>query len=84
MGLYVRALRADPSSVRIVERAVAGLAKRPRALEKVLWRHLATAPWTATREATVASLDALRVLYEGPLRSALRAKAFANARDAVK
>jgi hypothetical protein len=84
VGLYVRALRADPASVKVVERAIAGLAKRPRALEKVLWRHLANAPWKDTREATAVALDGLRSLYEGPLRSALRAKAFGHARDAMR
>jgi hypothetical protein len=83
-GLYLRALRADPMSVKVVERTVAGLAKRPRTLESVLWRHLSVSPWTSARDATVASLDALRSLYEGPLRKSVRAKFFAHARDAVR
>lgn len=83
-GLYLRAIRANPSSVRVIERVVAGLRRRPRALESVLWRHLASSSWTDTREATRAALEALRVLYEGPLRRAVRAKAMANARDAMK
>jgi hypothetical protein len=83
-GLYLRAMRADPTSVQVVQRAVTGLAKRPRALEAVLWRHLGAGPWTPSRDATVAALDALRVLYEGPLRNAVRAKVFAHARDAMK
>jgi hypothetical protein len=83
-GLYLRALRADPASLQVVQRTVTGLAKRPRALEHVLWRHLSQSPWKDAREATVASLDALRVLYEGPLRKSLRAKFFAHARDAMR
>ncbi len=83
-GLYLRALRADPGAVQVVQRTVTGLAKRPRALEHVLWRHLSQSPWTESRAATVASLDALRVLYEGPLRKAMRAKFFAHARDALR
>lgn len=83
-GLYLRAMRADPKSVQVVQRAVTGLARRPRALEAVLWRHLGAGPWTDAREATAASLDALRVLYEGPLKNATRAKVFAHARDAMK
>jgi hypothetical protein len=83
-GLYLRALRADPAAVQVVERTVTGLARRPRALEHVLWRHLSQTPWTPARDATVASLDALRVLYEGPLRKPLRAKFFAHARDAIR
>ncbi|HEX3344549.1 MAG TPA: hypothetical protein VHS09_08235 [Polyangiaceae bacterium] len=82
-GMYLRAMRADPASAPIVERAVAGLARRPRALESLLWRYLASRPWTESKEATRAALDALRALYEGPLRNAVRAKAMANARDAV-
>lgn len=83
-ALYLRALRSDPTSVQVVERTVAGLAKRPHTLESVLWRHLSVSPWTPAREATVASLDALRVLYEGPLRRSARAKFFAHARDGVR
>ncbi len=82
-GLYLRAMRADPASVAVVERAVAGLARRPRSLEAVLWRRLATAPWATSPDATRAALDALRGLYEGPLRNAVRAKAMENARDAL-
>lgn len=83
-GLYLRAMRTDPQSSEVVSRAVAGLSNRPRALESLLWRHLAQAPWTAdSREATKNALDALRVLHEGPLRNAIRARAFANARDAL-
>jgi hypothetical protein len=59
------------------------MAHRPRALEKLLWRRLAAAPWGETREATAASLDALRVLYEGPRKNAVFAKAVAHARDAL-
>jgi hypothetical protein len=83
-GLYLRALRADPRSAEVVQRAVAGLAARPRALEGLLWRHLAQAPWTSdSRDATRAVLDALRVLHEGPLKNGIRARALANARDAL-
>jgi hypothetical protein len=82
-GLYLRALRADPTSVDVIQRAAAGLARRPRALESLLWRHLGSARWRESPDATRAALDALRALYEGPLRNATRAKAIANARDAV-
>jgi hypothetical protein len=41
-------------------------------------------PWTESREATQAALDALRALYEGPLRNPTRARAMANARDALR
>jgi hypothetical protein len=82
-GLYLRALRTDPTAVEVIQRVAAGLARRPRALESLLWRHLGSTPWRASPEATRAALDALRALYEGPLRNATRAKAIANARDAV-
>jgi len=83
-GLYMRALRADGRSVELIARAVAGLAKRPRTLEAILWRHLAAVPWTGeSGEAARASLDALRALYEGPLKNAVRARALAHAREAL-
>ena len=82
-GLYMRAIRADPASVVVIERAVAALAKRPRVLERLLWRYLAGSPWRRSREVTSVVLEALRLLYEGPLRNATRAKAMANAREAI-
>jgi hypothetical protein len=82
-GMYLRAMRADPASAAIVTRVVAGLSRRPRTLESLLWRYLASRTWTESKEATRAALDALRVLYEGPLKNAVRAKAMAHARDAV-
>jgi hypothetical protein len=83
-GLYLRATRSDPTSADVVARAVSGLARRPRALESLLWRYLATVRWNDSATATATALDALRALYEGPLRNALRARALANARDALK
>jgi hypothetical protein len=82
-ALYLRALRSDPGSTLVIERVAAGLARRPRALESLLWRHLGAAPWRDFPDATRASLDALRALYEGPLRNATRAKAISHARDAL-
>jgi len=79
-GLYLRAMRSDPRSVDIVRHAVAGLARRPRALESLLWRHLGTVAWTESPDSAAAALDALRELYEGPLRNPARARALANAR----
>jgi hypothetical protein len=84
-GLYLRALRADPTASEIVKRAVAGLASRPRSLESLLWRHLAAHAWTdGAGVAAEASLDALRALYEGPLHNATRARALGFARDFVR
>jgi hypothetical protein len=82
-GFYLRAMRSDPKSVEVIERAVAGLARRPRALESILWRHLAIVRWKESSESTRATLDALRALYEGQLRNAVRARALANARETL-
>lgn len=83
-ALYMRALRADPASAEIVARAVVGLARRPRTLEALLWRHLGAADWKGPcKPAMVAALEALRGLYEGPLRNAVRARAIGNAREAL-
>ncbi len=83
-GFYLRAIRSDPRSAEIIRRAAAGLAARPRVLESLLWRRLAIAPWTGpSRDSAEAALDALRTLYEGPLKNAVRARALANARDAL-
>ncbi len=83
-GLYLRALRSDGRSAELVARAVLGLARRPRTLEAVLWRHLGSVPWTGkSGDAVRASLDALRALYEGPLRNAVRARALGHAREAL-
>jgi len=82
-GMYLRALRADPKSVQAIERAVAGLSRRPRALESLLWRSLGAAPWNESPATTRAALDALKGLYEGPLKNGVKARAMANARDAL-
>jgi hypothetical protein len=83
-SLYLRATRTDPKSVDVIKRAMVGLARRPRALESLLWRRLATVAWNQAPEATAATLDALRGLYDGPLRNAIRARAIQNALDALK
>jgi len=84
-GLYLRAIRSDPTSTDVIERASVALAARPRTLESLLWRHLAAAgPWTGpARRAAHASLDRLRALYEGPLRNSVRARALANALESL-
>jgi hypothetical protein len=82
-GLYLRAIRTDPSSLEVIDRAVGALARQPRALEGLLWRYLALSSWRDNRDATAVALDALRALYEGRLRNATRARAMANAREAL-
>jgi hypothetical protein len=83
-GLYLRAMRADPSSVEVVERATSALASRPRALESLLWRRLAASTWSGAAQAVVlAAIGSLQSLYEGPLRNPVRARAMAHAREAL-
>ena len=84
MAVHLRAVLDDPASVQVVEQAVAALSGRPRALEVVLWRHLAAAPWGSRRQAVLASLDALRSLYEGRRRNQVRARAIAYARESIQ
>ncbi|HEY4014703.1 MAG TPA: hypothetical protein VGM06_15275 [Polyangiaceae bacterium] len=83
IGYYLRAMRSDPSSLEIIARTTTGLARRPRALESLLWRHLSLTPKGPGRDATRAALEGLRNLYEGRLRSGVRAKAIQNVRDAI-
>jgi hypothetical protein len=76
LGYYVRAMRTDPSATEPVLRAARGLARRPRALETLLWRRLAVTPWEgATRAAAIAELTELQHVYAGSLRNRVRAKA---------
>ena len=83
-GYYQRAMRADPSNADIVERATKGLWKRPRALEGLLWRRLASEPWKG--KASAAQRTALRSLvrlYDERLRQPLRARALEQALAAL-
>jgi hypothetical protein len=81
IGYYLRAMRASPHSADLIARAAKGLARRPRALESLLWRRLGAEPWKGGGEAAArAALDELARLYGGPLRNAPRARAMENAR----
>lgn len=84
-GLYLRAIRSDPRSIDVIERAAVALATRPRTLESLLWRHLAVAgPWSGpARGAARASISRLRALYDGPLRNSVRARALTNALESL-
>lgn len=76
---YLRAMRCDPKSAALVERAAKGLSRRPRVLENVLWRRLGADPWSAeTRAATVAAVRELEHLYHRRLKSPPRARALAH------
>ncbi|NUQ75722.1 MAG: hypothetical protein HUU21_19435 [Polyangiaceae bacterium] len=74
-GYFLRALRADPTWPGAVERMTASLHKRrPRWLERVLWKRLADLPWDAEhRDAVLATVSALRDLYRTRLRDRARA-----------
>lgn len=64
VGFYLRAFKAAPHDKDLVERAAAALARRPRAVEKLMWRHLSAAPWTGEgRAAALAALKALAAVY---------------------
>lgn len=75
---YLRALRAHPTSKEIAHRAAEGLARRPAALEKVMWRHLATARFADSREGAVIALRALVASYSKRPRFHARARALEN------
>jgi hypothetical protein len=64
VAFYMRSFRAAPTSKEIVERAAASLADRPGALEKLMWRFLATTSFeSSTREAAMIGLRALAQSY---------------------
>ena len=84
VGYYLRALRSDPRSPRIVERAASGLARRPRALEHLMWRHLAARPWAGeSRDAAIAALRVLARVYAKRRRHDVRAQALEHALAAL-
>ncbi len=84
VGFYLRALRADPTSKDIVERTAAGLAKRPGQLENLMWRQLGAVDWKdAARDAQLAALRALAVVYAKRPRHHHRAKAVEHALAAL-
>jgi hypothetical protein len=84
VGYYLRAMRTNPESAALVERAGVALARRPHALESLLWRRLGAEAWTGTRElAARAALAQLAHLYDGPLKNRVRARAIENALAAI-
>jgi hypothetical protein len=84
IGFYLRAMRLEPASTELVDRAAKALAHRPRALESLLWRRLSAAPWTgASANAARAALGHLAALYAGPLHNQIRARAIEHALAAL-
>ncbi len=84
IGYYLRAMRSDPGSKALVERAAKGLSRRPHALEALLWRRLGAEPWTGNgREAAMTALASLAHLYERSLHNRPRARAIDFALEAL-
>jgi hypothetical protein len=76
IGYYLRAMRTDPTSSSLVLRASRALARRPLALEALLWRRLGAEPWTAaTREPALTALRSLVSVYDARNRTRVRADA---------
>jgi hypothetical protein len=77
VGYYLRAMRENPTSAVLVDRAAIALARRPHALEQLLWRRLGSEPWTDDKRApAVSALRHLVEIYEGPLaKNRTRARA---------
>ncbi len=78
VSYYLRALRANPTSHELAYRAAEGLARRPAALEKVMWRQLANTHFADSREAAVIALRALVTSYSRRPRFHARARALEN------
>jgi hypothetical protein len=76
MGLYLRAMRADPTFGEAVRGICALLASdRPELLEAVLWRRLSHLHWEGeTAEAARCAADGLIALYRHELRHRDRAR----------
>ncbi len=86
VSFYLRALRADPGSKDIAHRAAEGLARRPAALEKVMWKQLAALRIAESNEARAAAVIALRALatsYATRRRFHARARALENVLEAL-
>jgi hypothetical protein len=78
VSFYLRALRSDPASTEIASRTAEGLARRPAALEKVMWRQLAHASFDESRDAAMVALRALATSYARRPRFHTRARALEN------
>jgi len=75
-GLFLRAMRADPTWAGPVQTAIRTLHKRrPRLLETMLWRRLAQLPWDeAHREAVHAAGAGLKALYRHEIKDTAKAR----------
>jgi hypothetical protein len=77
-GFFLRAMNADPAWPEAVANTVAALhRRRPKLLEKILWRRMAHVPWDeAHRPAVKAMAEGLRHLYAHEIRDSARAEVF--------
>jgi hypothetical protein len=77
-GSFLRAMNADPTWPDAVHQMVLAFRRRrPRLLEKILWRRLGHLPWDdAHRPVLLAVTSSLRELYEKERRDTTRAAVF--------
>lgn len=77
-GLFLRAMKADPAWAELVEIVVRLFRRRrPRLLEKILWRRLSNTVWDDDHRAVLLeTLTGLALLYERELRDRSRATVF--------
>lgn len=75
-GLFIRALNADPTwPDAVVQLAQTFRRRRPRLLEKMLWRRLGLLPWDDAHRASLREVTAaLAALYDRELRDKSRAE----------
>ena len=81
-GYYLRASRADPTAVAPIRGLAHTLARRPRALERVLWRNIASLDVTRHRVALRISLEELAAMHSRR-RDRVRARAIENLLAAI-
>lgn len=84
-GYYFRALRLEPNSLPLIQRATVGLSRRPHELESLLWRRLGSSDWDEeAMPVLTVCLEELAHLYGTRLHQGARARAlrFALARIA--
>lgn len=75
-GFFLRAMNSDPTFAEAVSDLVQSFHKRrPRLLEKMLWRRLSIVPWDAAHHASLREIaGGLAGLYERELRDKARAE----------
>lgn len=85
VSFYLRALHVAPLSMDVVARATSGLAQRPGALEKLLWRALGATSFAGDRrEAALRALAALATIYDRNPRTQPRGRAIKHLIEALE